>query len=101
MDKTCIPVPQLVELIELCSRSTYFQFESNFLNKLTVHPWAPPYPHHRQPLHGRPGGARHALSPTPTQLLVEVCGQYLRHLASWRAEPAILPHTPQPDVCEH
>ena len=30
MDRTYIPVPQLVDLIELCLRSTYFQFQNNF-----------------------------------------------------------------------
>ena len=30
VDRTSIPVPQLVELIELCLRSTYFQFQNNF-----------------------------------------------------------------------
>ena len=42
MDRTCIPVPQLVELIELCLRSTYFQFQNNFFEQIDGTPMGSP-----------------------------------------------------------
>ena len=42
MDRTCIPVPQLVELIELCLRSTYFQFQTNFFEQIDGTPTGSP-----------------------------------------------------------
>ena len=41
-DRTCIPVPQLVELIKLCLRSTYFQFKSNFFEQIDSTPMGSP-----------------------------------------------------------
>ncbi len=34
VDRNSIPVPQLVELIELCLRSIYVQFQSNFFEQI-------------------------------------------------------------------
>ena len=42
MNKTSIPVPQLVELIELCLRSTYFQFQSDFFEQINGTPMRSP-----------------------------------------------------------
>ena len=45
MDRIRIPVPQLVELIELCLRSTYFQFQNNFFEQIDGTPMGSPlYP---------------------------------------------------------
>ena len=62
VDRTSIPVPQLVELIELCLRSTYFQFQNNFFEQIdgTCTHGLSPIPRHRQPLHGRSGRTSHA-----------------------------------------
>ena len=42
VDRTCIPVPQLVELIKLCLRSTYFQFQNNFFEQIDGTPMGSP-----------------------------------------------------------
>ena len=43
MDRTTISVPQLADLIELCLRSTYFQFQNEVFEQIDMaHPWAPP-----------------------------------------------------------
>ena len=62
VDRTSIPVPQLVELIELCLRSTYFRFQNNFFEQIegTCTHGLSPIPRHRQPLHGRSGRTSHA-----------------------------------------
>ena len=42
VNRTSIPVPQLVELIELCLRSTYFQFQSDFFEQFDGTPMGSP-----------------------------------------------------------
>ena len=42
VNRTSIPVPQLVELIELCLRSTYFQFQSDFFEQIDGTPMGSP-----------------------------------------------------------
>ena len=42
VDRTSIPVPQLVELIELCLRSTYFRFQNNFFEQIDGTPMGSP-----------------------------------------------------------
>ena len=42
VDRTSIPVPQQVELIELCLRSTYFQFQNEFFEQINGTPMGPP-----------------------------------------------------------
>ena len=70
VDRTSIPVPQLVELIALCLRSTYFQFQNNFFEQIdgTYTHGVSPIPRHRQPLYGRSGGTSHALCPLQPSL---------------------------------
>ena len=42
VDRTSIPVPQLMELIELCLRSTYFQFQDDFFEQIDGTPMGSP-----------------------------------------------------------
>ena len=63
VNRTSIPVPQLVELIELCLRSTYFQFQSDFFEQIDGTPMGSP------------------LSPIITKLFMEDLEKQALHLA--------------------
>ena len=44
MDRTNIPVPRLVDLIEQCLRSTYFQFQNDYFEQIDGTPMGSPPP---------------------------------------------------------
>ena len=61
MERTSIPVSQLTELIEICLRTTFFQFQDTFCEQLDgaatgPPPPPPPFTCCHKPLYGAPRG---------------------------------------------
>ena len=69
-----IPVPHLVELVKLCLRSSYLQFQTHSTSRLMVQPWAPPLAHRHESVLRAPRRRSYSISITPAQTVAPLHG---------------------------